>query len=63
VKEGYKKTIEANSIVPAIPMKPNTELFQSFQGKAPEVYAIGDCSNPRLIVDAIADGWRIANSI
>jgi 2,4-dienoyl-CoA reductase (NADPH2) len=63
VKEGYKKTIEADSIVPAIPMKPDTELFQSFQGKASEIYAIGDCGNPRLIVDAIADGWRIGNSI
>jgi 2,4-dienoyl-CoA reductase (NADPH2) len=62
-KEGYKQTIEADSIVPAIPMKPNTELLKSLQGKAPEIYAIGDCSNPRLIVDAIADGWRIANSI
>ena len=62
-KEGYKQTIEADSIVPAMPMKPNTELLESLQGKAPEIYAIGDCSNPRLIVDAIADGWKIANSI
>ena len=62
-KEGYKQTIEADSIVPAIPMKPNTELLKSLQGKVPEIYAIGDCSNPRLIVDAIADGWKIANSI
>ena len=62
-KEGYKQTIEADSIVPAIPMKPNMELLKSLQGKVPEIYAIGDCSNPRLIVDAIADGWRIANSI
>ena len=62
-KEGYKQTIEADTIVPAIPMKPNTELFKSLQGKVPEIYTIGDCSNPRLIVDAIADGWKIANSI
>jgi len=62
-KEGYKQTIEADSIIPAIPMKPNTELLKTLQGKVPEIYAIGDCSNPRLIVDAIADGWKIANSI
>jgi 2,4-dienoyl-CoA reductase (NADPH2) len=62
-KEGYKKTIEADSIVPAIPMKPNTELFTSLQRKVPEIYAIGDCNNPRLIADAIADGWRVANAI
>ena len=45
-KEGYKKTIEADSVVPAIPMRPNMELFESLQGKVPEVYAIGDCNNP-----------------
>jgi hypothetical protein len=28
-----------------------------------EVYAIGDCSNPRLMVDAIADGWKKGNKI
>ena len=62
-KEGYKQTIEADSVIPAIPMKPDTELLKSLQGKVPEIYAIGDCSHPRLIADAIADGWRVANSI
>jgi 2,4-dienoyl-CoA reductase (NADPH2) len=62
-KEGYKKTIEADSIVPAIPMKPDTALFERLKGKVPEVYAIGDCGNPKLIVDAIGDGWRVGNAI
>jgi 2,4-dienoyl-CoA reductase (NADPH2) len=62
-KEGYKRTVEADSIVPAIPMKPNTELFEHLKGKVPEVYAVGDCGNPRLIVDAIADGWRVGKEI
>jgi pyruvate/2-oxoglutarate dehydrogenase complex dihydrolipoamide dehydrogenase (E3) component len=44
-------------------MKPNTDLFQKLQGKVSEIYAIGDCGNPRLIADAIADGWKIGNSI
>jgi pyruvate/2-oxoglutarate dehydrogenase complex dihydrolipoamide dehydrogenase (E3) component len=62
-KEGYKKTIEADSVVPAIPMRPNTKLFESLQGKVPEVYTIGDCNNPKLIADAVADGWRVGNAI
>ena len=44
-------------------MRPNTELFESLKGKVPEVYAIGDCNNPRLIADAVADGWKIGNAI
>ncbi len=62
-KEGYKRTIEADSIVPAVPMKANTELFDVLKKRFPEVYIAGDCGNPRLIVDAIADGWRIGNEI
>lgn len=62
-KEGYKRTVEADSIIPAVPMKPNTELFEHLKGKVPEVYTVGDCGNPRLIVDAIADGWRVGKEI
>jgi len=61
--EGYKRTIPADSIVPAIPMKPDTALLRSLEGKVPEVYAIGDCNEPKLIVDAIGDGFRVARVI
>ena len=62
-KEGKKQTIEADSIVPTSRLAPNTGLLKSLKGKAPEVYAIGDCKEPHLIVDAIADGWKIGNKI
>jgi len=56
-------SIEADTIVPTAPLKPNTGLFKSLKGVVPKVYAIGDCKEPRMIVDAIADGWRIANKL
>jgi 2,4-dienoyl-CoA reductase (NADPH2) len=62
-KDGEKKTLQAESVIPTSPLKPNTGLFDSLQGKAPEVYAIGDCREPRMIVDAIADGWKVGNEI
>ncbi len=61
--EGYNRTIPADSVVPAIPMQPDTALLRSLEGKVPEVYAIGDCHEPKLIVDAIGDGFRIARFI
>jgi 2,4-dienoyl-CoA reductase (NADPH2) len=61
--EGYNRTIAADNVVPAVPMKPNNALLQSLQSKVPEVYDIGDCHEPKLIVDAIADGFRIASEI
>lgn len=62
-REGERQTINADTIVIALPFKPNTELIKALEGKAPEVYSIGDCSEPRLIMDAIGDGYRIARDI
>jgi len=50
-------------IVTALPLRPNAELTRAMTGKALEVYAVGDCSEPRFIMDAIGDGYRIARAI
>jgi thioredoxin reductase len=62
-KEGERQTISADTIVPAVPLKPNTELFRSLEGKIPEVYLIGDCNDPQVIIDAVAAGYRVANAL
>jgi 2,4-dienoyl-CoA reductase (NADPH2) len=61
--EGYKRTIQADNVIPALPMRPNTELFRNLKGKVKEMYAVGDCHEPKLIVDAIEEGFRIARLI
>jgi 2,4-dienoyl-CoA reductase (NADPH2) len=62
-KEGKRQTIEADTIVTAMPLQPSTDLLKKLEGSAPEVYAIGDCKEPNMIIDAIADGSRIARAI
>ena len=62
-KEGNTQTLEADNIIPVLPMSPDIDLMKTLEGKVPEVYAIGDCREPNLIVDAIADGSRIARAI
>jgi 2,4-dienoyl-CoA reductase (NADPH2) len=62
-KDGEKQTLQADSIIPTSPLRANDGLLKSLEGKVPEIYAVGDCREPRMIVDAIADGWRIANEI
>jgi len=62
-KQGYNQMIEADSIVTALPLEPNRELLRALEGTAPEVYSIGDCDSPGLIVDAVAQGWRISNAV
>lgn len=60
---GEKQILEADSIVPALPLKPDTGLMDSLTGHVPETYAVGDCQEPHEIVDAIAAGFRAARSI
>jgi 2,4-dienoyl-CoA reductase (NADPH2) len=62
-KEGKRQTLETDTIVTALPLLPNTALSKSLEGSAAEVYAIGDCKEPHLIVDAIAEGSRLARTI
>jgi 2,4-dienoyl-CoA reductase (NADPH2) len=61
--QGQKQTIEADSIVTALPLTPNDTLLQRLKEKVPEVYPIGDCRQPLLIADAIGTGLRTAREI
>lgn len=62
-KDGNQRTVEADSIITALPLQANMELLNSLKGRVPEVYAIGDCQNPALIADAIGAGLRTAMKI
>ena len=62
-KDGKRETIEADTIVPALPLTASAELFEALKKKVPEVYAIGDCREPALIADAIGTGTRTAMTV
>ena len=62
-REGERKSIEADTILLAMPMQPNTALFEVLKEKVPETYLIGDGKEPRLILDAMDDGARIGCAI
>jgi 2,4-dienoyl-CoA reductase (NADPH2) len=62
-KDGKKEVIEADTIVPALPLTANMEFFKTLATKVPEVYAIGDCHEPALIADAVQTGTKIARAV
>lgn len=62
-KDGAERTLAADTIITALPLKPNTDLQQQMAGKAREVYTIGDAQKPALIFEAVADGACIAREI
>ena len=42
--DGNQKVIEADNIVTALPMLPNTDLYDELKGIVSEAYAVGDCN-------------------
>jgi pyruvate/2-oxoglutarate dehydrogenase complex dihydrolipoamide dehydrogenase (E3) component len=62
-KEGKRLMLAADTIVPALPLAPNIDLAARLKGKVPELYEVGDCAMPSLIVDAIASASKAARSL
>jgi len=63
-KQGAESTLEAETIVCAVGMKPVGEsLVEALKDKLPEVYTIGDCVQPSKVLNAIWEGFRTARLI
>jgi 2,4-dienoyl-CoA reductase (NADPH2) len=62
-KEGQRTILEADTVALIVPLQPNTDLVKRLAREAPEIHPVGDCREPHLIADAIADGWQIGCSI
>ena len=67
-KTGKKQFIEADNIVLSLDRIPNNELEKKLRAKLPklELYAIGDCVEPRgirRIMNAVHQGARIAREV
>jgi 2-enoate reductase len=59
-RQGKKRTLEPDTIILAVGLKPNRELVEALQGKVRELYVVGDCVESRRIIDAIWGGFRTA---
>lgn len=62
-KDGTKRVLEADTIITALPLSPNSELCEELAGVAPEVHCIGDSHEPGLVVDAVASGAAAARAL
>ena len=62
-KDDNKQFLQADKIIPAMPLAPNLELMNKLKGKVSVIYTVGDCTNPGIIPDATAAGWEVGNKI
>ncbi|MCJ7520777.1 MAG: FAD-dependent oxidoreductase [Dehalococcoidia bacterium] len=57
------KNIVADTYVIAAGSTSDTDLADALKGKTPKVYSIGDCAEPRRILEAMREGWKTALEI
>lgn len=62
-KGGRRSILSADSVVLAVGMKPKGELMADLKDKVSQVYTVGDCVEPRKVINAIWEGFRIARLI
>lgn len=62
-KDGSRSTLEADSVVLAVGLKPEGRLLETLKDEVREVYAIGDCVEPLKVIDAIRQGFHTARVI
>jgi thioredoxin reductase len=61
--DGQSRFLKADHIVLAAGYLPDDALFRTLKEKGQEVYALGDCVEPRSIFNAIHEGSAIARSL
>jgi len=58
-QEGLRNVVEADTVVLAVGASSDTQLSRVLEDKFSEFYLIGDCVEPRRMIDAIDEGFRI----
>ena len=56
--EGQRETIPADTIVLAAGSEPSAGLWEALWGKVPELHRVGDCVEPRSVLEALVEGRR-----
>ena len=61
--DGKHVELEADTVMPTAPLKPNDKLYRSLEGKVPELYLIGDAKESGMIVHAVRAGFQTAKAL
>ena len=61
--KGKSRFIEADNIILATGFVSKKELYEESKDRFNAVYCVGDCAQPRRIINAIQEAALIANSI
>jgi 2,4-dienoyl-CoA reductase-like NADH-dependent reductase (Old Yellow Enzyme family)/thioredoxin reductase len=63
LKSGQEESVEADWVVIAVGSKPAGSLVEALENKVPELYSVGDCNQPRIIMEAIYEGSMVGRCL
>ena len=58
-----ERSLDADTVVVSVGLKPERELYRSLAGKTPNLYLIGDAREARNIMGAVWDAYEVARAI
>ena len=61
--EAGQRIIEADSIVSATGFRPNQIFYHMLADKFRNIHLIGDCREPRNIMEAISEGAEVGRTL
>jgi 2,4-dienoyl-CoA reductase-like NADH-dependent reductase (Old Yellow Enzyme family)/thioredoxin reductase len=61
--QGQESALPADAVVLAPVLRPRTEAVQALLDSAPEVHVVGDCRQPRILFNAVHEGFEAALEI
>ncbi|MFC1990225.1 FAD-dependent oxidoreductase [Chloroflexota bacterium] len=62
-RDNSSEFFEGDTVVLAVGLKCNDELFHHLQEKVASLYSIGDCVEPHRVAEAVESGYRVAREI
>jgi 2,4-dienoyl-CoA reductase-like NADH-dependent reductase (Old Yellow Enzyme family)/thioredoxin reductase len=62
-REGERRVIEVNTVVIAAGARPSRALVASIESVVPDTYTVGDCVEPRSIMEATTEGCNVGRRI
>ncbi|MFC1895825.1 FAD-dependent oxidoreductase [Thermodesulfobacteriota bacterium] len=62
-QEGSEREIEADSVVLAVGYRSEASLAEELNGKVEELFTVGDCNEPRAVLDAVWEGFHAGRQV
>jgi hypothetical protein len=59
VRKGVPEFMAGDAVVVAVGLKADPDRSEIFQGLAPEIYTIGDGLQPRMLKEAMEEGFAL----